>query len=40
MTANKQLKKPPSRTIASIQHDLFAQFLTNNENNVSNTIEY
>ena len=40
MTKKKQLKKPPSKAIKSIQYDLFSQFLANDETNVSNTIEY
>ncbi len=34
----KQMKKPP-KEIKNIQYDLFSQFLTNNKNNISNTVD-
>lgn len=36
---NKQKKMPPSKAIKSIQYDLFSQFLTNDPDSVSNTVE-
>ena len=35
----KVIKKPPSKAIKSIQYDLFSQFLTNDPESVSNTVE-
>ena len=37
--AKKKAKKPPEQPIKSIQHDLFSNFLTNNESEVSNTVD-
>lgn len=40
MTKKKSPKiSPPSMSIKSIQYDLFSQFVTNNPNSVSNTVE-
>ena len=40
MTKKKPPKiSPPSMSIKSIQYDLFSQFVTNNPNSVSNTVE-
>ena len=35
----KNKEKPPSQPIKSIQHDLFSNFLTNDESEVSNTVD-
>jgi hypothetical protein len=35
----KQMKKPPKDPIKSLQLDLFSQFVTNDQSQVSNTIE-
>lgn len=35
----KQMKKPPKESIKSIQLDLFSQFVTNDQSQVSNTVE-
>ena len=37
--AKKKAKKPPSIPIKSPQYDLFSQFVTNKEQDVSNTVE-
>ena len=34
-----KMKKPPSKAIKSIQYDLFNQFVTNDPESVSNTVE-
>ena len=36
----KQQKKPPKTQLSSIQLDLFSQFITNDESEVSNSVEY
>ncbi|MEE9398533.1 MAG: hypothetical protein V3V31_16160 [Methylococcales bacterium] len=36
----KSRKKPPKKAIASKQYDLFSNFVTNDESEVSNTVEY
>ncbi|TXK95889.1 hypothetical protein BMR10_09315, partial [Methylococcaceae bacterium CS4] len=33
------MKKPPSKAIKSVQMDLFSQFITNDLESVSNTVE-
>lgn len=38
-TTAKQMKKPPKDPIKSLQLDLFSQFVTNDQSQVSNTIE-
>ncbi len=35
----KQMKKPPKEPIKSLQLDLFSQFVTNDQSQVSNTVE-
>ena len=41
MTEQKNIKKdPPPESIKSVQFDLFSQFVANDKNEVSNTVEY